>query len=136
MRTVAASITLIAIISIAIIITSRWLNSVDSTPEFFVGVEFAYNSDAGDVKDLVNDLKGLVDKVKYYTNVFVIGSIEISFNQAALDEACDYVVNSGLYLIAFLTDSREYHYDNNYTIFEWGADAKQKYGEMFLGVYR
>jgi len=136
LKTVAASIILIAVLSISIIVANRWLNSFDSTPEFFVGVEFAYNSDAGEVKVLVNDLKEMVDKVRDYTNVFVIGSIEISFNQAALDEACDYIVDSGLYLIVFLTDSREYHYNNNYTIFEWGADAKQKYGEMFLGVYR
>jgi hypothetical protein len=136
LKTVAFGITLIVLLSLSIIVASKWLNRVDSIPEFFVGVEFAYNSDAGDVKVLVNDLKNLVDKVKDYTNVFVIGSIEISFNQAALDEACDYVVDSGLYLIVFLTDSTEYHYDNNYTIFEWGADAKQKYGDMFVGVYR
>ena len=106
-----------------------WLNSVDATPEFFVGVEFAYSGDA-------NDVKALVDKVKDYTNLFVIGSIEISFNQTALNESCDYVVDSGLYLIVFITDSTDYHYVNNYTIFDWGADAKQKYGDMFLGVYR
>jgi hypothetical protein len=40
--------------------------------------------------------------VKNYTNLFVIGSLEMSFNQTALNEACDYVVDSGLQLIVFL----------------------------------
>jgi hypothetical protein len=130
LKTFAFGFTLIVILSVSTIAAANWwLNSVDATPEFFVGVEFAYSGDA-------NDVKALVDKVKDYTNLFVIGSIEISFNQTALNESCDYVVESGLYLIVFITDSTEYHYGNNYTIFEWGADAKQKYGDMFLGVYR
>jgi hypothetical protein len=113
-----------------------WLGSVGSTSVFFVGVEFAYSNNVADLKDLV-------DKVKNYTNLFVIGSIEITFNQTALDEACDYVVGSGLHLIVFFTDSEMYNYtivkDNqiyNYTTFDWMVDAKQKYGDMLLGIYR
>jgi hypothetical protein len=102
-----------------------WMGSVNSNPEFFVGVEFAYSGN-------VSDVKSLVDKVKDYTNLFVIGSIEISFNQTVLNEACDYIVDSGLHLIVFFTDSEVY----NYTIFNWMVEAKQKYGDMFLGVYR
>jgi hypothetical protein len=123
-------ILLIVVLFVSIIAAAGlWLDSINSNEEFFVGVEFAYNGNA-------NDVKSLVDKVKDYTNLFVIGSLEISFNQTALNEACDYVVNSGLYLIVFLTDSTEYHYANNYTIFDWGAEAKKKYGDMLLGVYR
>ena len=107
-----------------------WLDNADNADaEFFVGVEFAYSGN-------IDDLKALVDKVKDYTNVFVIGALEISFNQTKLDESSDYVVDAGLHLIVFFTDREEYHYANNYTIFDWEADAKQKYGDMFLGVYR
>ena len=132
LKTAVLGIALIVVLFVSIIATELWLNNGSSASDFFVGVEFAYNEDAGDVNVLVNDLKDLVDKVKDYTNLFVIGSIEISFNQTSLDEACDYVVDSGLYLIVFLTDSEDY----SYNIFDWGAEAKQKYGEMFLGVYR
>jgi hypothetical protein len=126
LKTVALGIVLIVVLSVSVIATAYWwLSSVDSNSEFFVGVEFAYSGN-------VNDLKALVDKVKNYTNLFVIGALEISFNQTALNESCDYVVNSGLNLIVFFTDSTEY----NYTIPEWGAEAKQKYGNTFLGVYR
>jgi hypothetical protein len=125
-------IIIIAVLSVSIIATIEWLGNVHSTPEFFVGVEFAYDESAGDVKELVDDLKALVDKVKDYTNVFVIGSLEITFNQTALNKACDYVVDSGLHLIVLFTNSEMY----NYTIFDWMEDAKQKYGDKFLGVYR
>jgi hypothetical protein len=125
-------IILIAVLSVSIITTIEWLGSVNSTSEFFVGVEFAYDENAGDVADLVYDLKVLVDKVKDYTNLFIIGSHEITFDQTALNEACDYVVGSGLHLIVFFTDSELY----NYTIFDWMVEAKQKYGDKFLGVYR
>ena len=124
----ALGIILIAVLSVSIIATvDWWWGNVHSDPEFFVGVEFAYS-------DNVSDLKNLVDKVKNYTNLFVIGSIEISFNQTALNEACDYVVDSGFHLIVFFTDSDNEMY--NYTIFDWMVEAKQKYGDMFLGVYR
>lgn len=118
-------IVLIAVLSVSIIATVDWLGSVNLPPEFFVGVEFAYS-------DNVVDLKALVDKVKNYTNLFVIGSIEISFNQTALDEACDYIVDSELHFIVLFTDSMQY----SYVIFDWMVEAKQKYGDLFLGVYR
>ncbi|HUT17048.1 MAG TPA: hypothetical protein VMW84_01985, partial [Acidobacteriota bacterium] len=66
----ALGIVLIAVLSVSIIATIDWLGSVHSTPEFFVGVEFAYSGN-------ISDLKDLVDKVKSYTNLFVIGSLEI-----------------------------------------------------------
>ena len=118
-------IILIVVLSVSIIAAIEWLGSVHLTSEFFVGVEFAYSGN-------ISDLKDLVDKVKNYTNLFVIGSLEISFNQTALDEACDYVVDAGLYLIVLFTDSEMY----SYPIFDWMVEAKQKYGDKFLGVYR
>ncbi len=132
LKTAVLGITLITVISVSTIVTCWWLDKSSPPSDFFVGVEFAYNEDAGEVNVLMNDLKKLVDKVKDYTNLFVIGSIEISFNQTALNEACDYIVDSGLHLIVLFTDSDMY----NYTTFDWMVEARQKYGDMFLGVYR
>ncbi len=130
LKSIAFTIALIVLLFVTIFaVANWWLSDGVSNTEFFVGVEFAYSGDA-------NDVKVLVDKVKDYTNLFVIGAIEISFNQTALNAACDYVVESGLHLVVFFTDSEEYSYDNNRTIFDWGAEAKQKYDDMFLGVYR
>ena len=134
LRTVLLTITLIVIITLSMIITVIWFSDyVPSTPEFFVGVEFAYSyGDEADSRSLLNDLKSLVDKVRNYTNLFVIGSLEVSFNQTLLDEACDYVYNSGLYFIVFFTNPYQYDYEPH----AWILQAIPKYGDKFLGVYR
>jgi hypothetical protein len=118
-------IVLISIISIALVITVNWFNNQSSNREFFVGVEYAYGSQASEVKNLV-------DKVRNYTNLFVIGSIEVTFNETALNESCDYIFSAGLNIIVLFVDSTRYNYD----IFAWMTQAKQKYGAQFLGVYR
>ncbi len=118
-------IVLIAILSVSIVATIEWLGNFSANSEFFVGVEFAYS-------DNISDLKDLVDKVKNYTNLFVIGSLETSFNQTSLNEACDYIVDSKLHFIVLFADSTKY----SYSIFDWMVEAKQKYGDKFLGAYR
>jgi hypothetical protein len=128
LKTVALGIALTLVLSISIIAAANWwLNNTSSDNEFFVGVEFAYSDDA-------NDVKALVDKVKDYTNLFVIGSIEITFNQTILNEACDYIVDSGLHLIVLFTDSDNKNYQ--YKTFPWMTEAKQRYGDMLVGIYR
>jgi hypothetical protein len=97
--------------------------------EFYVGVEYAYGDDA-------TQLKALVDKVKDYTNLFVIGSIAISFNRTALDESCDYITQSGLSFIVLFTGLDRYNWTGSYTIRDWMANAQQKYGDKFLGIYK
>jgi hypothetical protein len=59
----------------------------NSASGFFVGVEFAYSNNVG-------DLKSLVDKVKDHSNLFVIGSVAMTFNDTALDESCDYIYDA------------------------------------------
>ena len=123
--TALVAILLISVLSVSIVAAIYGLGKNNSNSEFYVGVEFAYS-------DNVSDLKDLVDTAKNYTNLFVIGALEITFNQTALNESCDYIVNSGLHLIVLFTDSTKY----NYTIFGWMEGAQQKYGENFLGIYR
>jgi hypothetical protein len=123
-RNVALGIFLVAVISASLFVAIKLVSNSED-PDFYVGVEFAYSSNLG-------DLKALVDKVKGYTNLFVIGSIEVTFNETALNEACDYVVGNGLYLIVLITDTNLYSYEP----FAWVDQARQKYGSHFLGVYR
>ena len=63
-------------------------------------------------------VKALVDKVKDYTNLFVIGSVDVTFNRTALDESCDYIVNSGLNFIILFTGINMYNYSNGYNYCE------------------
>ena len=100
------------------------INEQPSVPEFFVGVEFAYNN--------VDDCKDLIDKVKNYTNLFVVDTLEITLNETRLNEVCDYVYDAGLFfLVFFISPGRGY----NYTPYVWIMKAKEKYGDRFLGAY-
>jgi hypothetical protein len=73
----------------------------------------------------------MVQKVKGYTNLLVIGSTEISVNETALNESCDYIDGNGMYFIVLFTTPTEY----NYNPYLWIMQAEQKYGDKFLGVY-
>ena len=121
-------IVLVVIIVASLFLVAVFLGSRASSREFYVGVEYAY----GDGDDDVAEVMTLVDKVKDYTNFFVIGLSGLTFNRTALDEASDYVVDANLNLIVQFT--RLDHYDYNISV--WLAEASVKYGDKFLGVYR
>jgi hypothetical protein len=74
----------------------------------------------------------MVDKVRNYTNLFVIGSIELTFNETALNESCDYIYNAGLKIVVLFTDVKKY----NFSTLTWLTQAQTKYGDAFLGLYR
>ncbi len=73
-----------------------------------------------------------MDRVKNYTNVFVLGSVELTYNESALSESCDYIHDAGLKIMVLLTNVSNYSYDTR----GWVAQAQKKYGSDFLGVYR
>jgi hypothetical protein len=103
-----------------------WLDVPSENPEFYVGVEVAYkNTNVSDVRDMV-------DKVRNYTNLFVIGSIELTYNETALDESCDYIYNAGLKIVVLFTNVTNY----SFNVLDWLNSTQQKYGDSFLGLYR
>src|SRR3990170_2746834 len=116
------------ILLVSVFASIEFLNTRQSTPKFFVGVEMAY------ANATFNDVKDLVDKVKDYTNLFVIGSPGISLNQTLLNMTSDYIFNAGLYFIVLFTDTQQYDLDSKPK--DWIPKAKEKYGEKFLAVYR
>ena len=122
----AATIILILVILVSIFAAVHFLNAPAETPVFYVGVEVAY------ANATASDAKIMVDRVKNYTNLIVIGSPEISINETALNETCDYIYDSGLHFIVLITKIEAYTYDT----FSWMFQAQKKYGKMFLGVYR
>jgi len=127
LKTFVFAVVLIVIILVSILAVALFFsNSPPEKPEFYIGVEVAYTNAN------VNDIREMVDKVRNYTNLLVIGSIELSFNQTALTESCDYIYDAGLNIMVLFTDDRKYSYDS----LMWMAQAEQKYGDQFLGVYR
>ncbi len=124
-----SAILLIAVIVISLFFALNRFNSQTSSRPFYLGVEYAYGNQTSEVK-------ALVDKVKDYTNLFVIGSVDLTFNRTALDESADYIYSSGLNFIVLFTGFYNYNYSNGYNIANWMLDAQQKYGDKFLGIYK
>ncbi|MGD6851204.1 MAG: hypothetical protein ACQCN6_04000 [Candidatus Bathyarchaeia archaeon] len=123
---VATAIGLTVIVALSLFAVWNWFSDNQALRrEFYVGVEFAY----GDDPSLV---AALVDKVKDYTNLFVLGSPGLTFNESALTEACDYIYNSKLNFIVLFTGLDRY----SYNISQWMLDAQTRYGKQFIGIDR
>jgi len=111
------------------------IDEQDSDPDFFLGVEYAIDNHS------VEGCKALVDRVKNFTNVFVVDSVGITFDINNLNEVCDYVYDAGLYFYVFFISLVYYESENTYILrynyypHMWIADAKEKYGDKFLGAY-
>jgi hypothetical protein len=116
-----AVIAVVAASLVAVVVLPKW---TQPPPQCYVGVEYAYSG--------AEDLKLLVDKVKDFTNLFVIGVPEISLDQKTLNATCDYIYAAGLHFIILFTSSTSY----DYVPYVWIIKAREKYGERFLGVYR
>jgi hypothetical protein len=98
------------------------IESTDSEP-FYVGVTYCGNS--------VDEAKLLVDKVKDYTNLFVLQSGGLQYNLTSMEQVCDYAVNSGLNVIAYFG---AYDSQVNATT-SFIVTAQERWGSKFLGVY-
>ena len=92
-----------------------------SEPDIFFGVDA--------VSDSVEDIKTLIDEVKSYTNLFLIGSTAITDNETKLNEVCQYAYENGLYFMTYT------HITDEWPQNEWVDYAKQRWGERFLGLY-
>lgn len=92
-------------------------------PDFYVGVDAAY--------DDVDEIKRLIDEISKYTNLFIIGSTGITYNETKLTDLCQYIFDKELSFIVFTND-------HDYPISpstEWIDQAKADWGERFRGLY-
>jgi len=92
--------------------------------EFFFGVSFGQQTAA--------EAKVLIDKVKDYTNFFLINSWDIATNETALDEVCDYAAQAGMKFIVFFDLISREKYPWHQT---WLETAKERWNGSFLGVH-
>ena len=95
-----------------------------SPDQLFFGVSYGQTT--------AQEAKVLIDKVKNYTNFFLINSFDLTTNETALNEVCDYAASANLkFTIYFDFISRiRYPWHQN-----WLETAKQRWNESFLGVY-
>ena len=115
----------LAIILTVIIITATFFQFINlqTNDQTFVGVTFGGNT--------TQQAFQLIDKVKNYTNLFILQSGPISKNQTATTQICDYTVNANLNIIVYFG-----WFDTNYTWqIPWFDTAKQEYGSKLLGIY-
>lgn len=99
-----------------------------SLDDCFVGVAFC--------GDTAEEAKLLIDKVKDYTNLFILQSGPISKNETATNEICDYAVTSGLHLIVYFGDLNP-RVLSNQTMWriDWVNNTAARWGDKLLGVY-
>jgi hypothetical protein len=93
---------------------------VSAQQNFFFGVSFGQES--------VEEAKILIDRVKDYTNFFLINNWDIVTNETALSEVTDYAVKANLDVMIFFVALRPWH-------IMWLETARETYGEKLLGAY-
>ena len=89
----------------------------------YLGVDVAY--------DNIDEIKTLVDATSSYTNLFIIGSSGITYNETKLNDICQYTYDRGLSFIVFTDD----HDPPTLPSRQWIESAKTRWGDSFLGLY-
>jgi hypothetical protein len=139
---ILAAVLLISTIFLPLLFMTLGNNSEKTNQGFLVGVTFGSNT--------VREAKLLIDKVKDYTNLFVVDSWDISTNETAMDEICEYAMKADLNVMVYfdfifynLTRTIGTTYNssswNEYGVTPWHLPwlnaIKEKWGSQFLGVY-
>jgi len=124
MKRISLTILVSALIVALLILNFGFLSKpqIEKSPDFFVGVDVAYAD--------LTAIKTLIDKVSSYTNLFVIGSTGITYEEIKLDETCQYLYDKGLDFIIYT--EREYYSQLQH---QWNEDAKKRWNLHFLGYY-
>jgi hypothetical protein len=128
-------IVILAVSILAIYVSYSSGNQPKANPNAYVGVAFCGNTTA--------EAKLLIDKVKTYTNLFILdsGRNPISENQTKVEQICDYAVSQGLSVIinVGIKDA------SNTSAWSWfwqqpsldGIKQRwtERWGNKFLGIY-
>jgi hypothetical protein len=128
----ASTLILLIALSLFIVLNAFSDQTQIKVRPFYVGVEYAYgNNQTSEVQ--ISQIQALVNKVKDYTNLFVMGDVSLTFNQTALYQACDFIYNnSKLNFIILFTGGNYY----TYNIVQWMFEAKDRYGDRLLEIYK
>ncbi len=115
---------LLTSMTVAVIVPAGIADKNKDTP-IYVGVSFCGNT--------TTEAKLLIDKVKSYTNLFVLQSWPVSRNETAVYEVCDYAFANGLNIIINLGTRTDP------SVWAWQLqvwkNGNARWGEKFLGAY-
>ncbi len=98
----------------------------ETIPDVFVGIDLAYGN--------LDQIKQWVDEVSSYTNLFVLGCTGVTQNRLALEEACQYLFDKGMFFIVY----QDYPLDFSWFSKDqstWLLEAKARWGNQFMGFY-
>jgi hypothetical protein len=95
-----------------------------SSPKFYLGVTANGN---------VIETKTLIDKTKGLINLIVIDNTDTMKDKTRLVEVCNYAYNAGLSFYVYMYDPMRGGF--NYDPIGWVVEAKETYGNNFLGYY-
>jgi len=112
---------LISLLTFQVFLNSSFLvhaQTDNQPPDVFFGVDVAYEN--------LTEIKTLINEISPYTNLFVIGCTGITHNATRLNDICQYVYDKGLSFIVYSEGALQR---------QWLEDAKNRWGERFLGFY-
>ena len=119
---------IIAVSSVALIswqvIFSSYSNNNTNNDELYFGVTLGQPS--------VQAAETQIDRVKNFTNFIVVASWDITINETALNQICDYAYKANLKFIVYFDYISRIIYPWHST---WLDHAEQRWGNYFLGVY-
>jgi hypothetical protein len=126
-------VVILAVSMFAVYLSFSTGSQTKADPNAYVGIAFCGNT--------TDQAKQLIDKVKSYTNLFILdsGRNPISADQSKVEEVCDYAVGKGLYVIINLGIKNE----RDSSDWFWGQPSldgikqqwTQRWGDKFLGIY-
>jgi hypothetical protein len=118
----------LVVLLVSLIVLALFLNYYSSVKppsnsdfqNLHIGVDVAYDDVAG--------IKNLVDEISSYTNVLVIGNTAITYNATELTEVCQYAYDRNMSFIFYTWTPQQPSQ-------QWLEEAKNKWGDRFLGLY-
>jgi len=116
-------LSLIAVVTLlvsAVAVRQYFFSGANEKKPFYFGVTFCGNS--------TQEAEVLIDRVKNYTNLFVLQSGPLMRDTTAVLEIGDYAVSKGLRFAAYF-DSMSGQLPS------WVSLAEQQWGDMFAGLY-
>jgi hypothetical protein len=114
-----ATLIIVIVLAAGFIVTNTGTQT--KNPDAYVGVTYC--------GDTVEDGKALINKVKGYTNLFVLNSGLLQRDFESVNELGDYAVKAGMYFLSYFGTYVQATFE------PWLEDAKQRWGDHFLGVY-
>ena len=115
---------LVSAVCLPIVYVHYKIKDEASKENLLFGVSFGLNT--------TSEAKLLIDKVKGYTNLFLINSWDISTNETSLNEICEYAVNANMSFMVYFDFISHTTYPWHLT---WLDTAKERWGNKFLGIY-